>query len=85
MNPNHWDKSTEPVFHKREGIAYGPGHNSFTTAIDGSVWMIYHANEESGTGWMGRSIWLAPVTFDENGNPIFGQPEKSVEFPVALK
>ena len=85
MNPNHWKKSTEPVFQKREGIAYGPGHNSFTTAIDGSVWMVYHANLKSESGWLGRSVWLAPITFDKKGNPIFGQPETEVQFPVALK
>ena len=40
MNPDHWTKATSPVFQKEPGLAYGPGHNSFTTAIDGSVWMV---------------------------------------------
>ena len=82
MNVQHWNKASSPVFQKQYGTAFGPGHNSFTTAADGSVWMIYHANAQSGTGWKGRSIWLAPITFDENGVPIFGKPAKSVQLPV---
>ena len=85
MNPDHWKKSENAVFRKAPGLAYGPGHNSFTTAIDGSVWMIYHANLESGTGWGGRSVWIAPITFDENGDPQFGRPQSTVEFPVAIE
>ncbi len=85
LNPAHWEKSEKAVFHKRAGVAYGPGHNSFTTAIDGSIWMIYHANLVSGTGWNGRSIWIAPVTFDEDGTPDFGKPEESVKFPVGIQ
>ena len=85
LNPAHWEKSAQPVFSKRTGVAYGPGHCSFTTAIDGSVWMIYHANLQSGTGWEGRSVWISPVTFDEGGIPNFGQPEKEVQFPVGIK
>ena len=85
LDPNGWDKSVGPVFRKRTGVCYGPGHCSFTTAIDGSVWMIYHANLVSGTGWSGRSVWIAPVTFDENGNPDFGKPEKEVQLPVGIE
>lgn len=81
MNPAHWEKSTRPVFKKRPGVCYGPGHNSFCAAADGSVWMIYHANLVSGTGWGGRSVWIAPVTFQEDGTPDFGTPKKQVQFP----
>ena len=82
LNPAHWEKSSTAVFRKRGGVAYGPGHNSFTTALDGSVWMVYHANVESGTGWSGRSVWISPVTFDESGMPSFGKPEAEVLLPV---
>lgn len=84
LNPDHWEKSETPVFKQRKHVAYGPGHCSFTTACDGSVWMVYHANLVSGTGWDGRSVWLAPVTFDANGKPKFGQPSKRVSFPVSV-
>lgn len=85
LNTDHWEKSTSPVFRKQTGVCYGPGHCSFTTAVDGSVWMVYHGNLKSGTGWEGRSVWISPVTFDENGNPDFGKPEKEVQFPVGVE
>ena len=81
MNPDHWEKAERPVFKKRPGVCYGPGHNSFCQAPDGSVWMIYHGNLVSGTGWDGRSIWIAPVIFDEEGYPEFSVPKKEVQFP----
>ena len=40
MDPASWKKSESPVFEKRWAVCYGPGHASFTTAVDGSVWMI---------------------------------------------
>ncbi len=85
MDPAAWQKSEEPVFRARPDVAYGPGHCSFVTAVDGSTWMLYHANLESGTGWEGRSGWIAPVTFDEKGAPIFGYPQKTVKFPIAVE
>lgn len=50
--------------------------------MDGSVWMIYHGNQVSDTGWDGRSVRIAPVVFDDDGIPHFGQPEPEVLFPV---
>ena len=85
MDPASWKKSETPVFEKRWAVCYGPGHASFTTAIDGSVWMIFHGNLEMGTGWEGRSIWISPVTFDENGIPNFGAPQSEVSFPVGIE
>lgn len=85
LNPDHWEKSAEPVFEKKDGLAYGPGHCSFATAHDGSIWMIYHANQTSGSGWNGRSVWISPVLFDENGTPDFGEPTPEVTFPVPVK
>ncbi len=82
LNPASWEKSPEAVFSKRAGVAYGPGHPCFVTAPDGSIWMLYHANLTSGSGWEGRSGWIAPVTFAENGTPHFGQPENQIRFPL---
>lgn len=82
MNPEHWIKAEKPVFEKEENVAYGPGHCSFAPASDGSIWMIYHANITSGTGWSGRSIWIAPIEFAQDGTPIFGSPAKTVQFPT---
>ena len=85
MNPDHWEKESEPVFKKKAGLAYGPGHSSFAPAHDGSIWMIYHANQTSGSGWDGRSVWISPVLFDENGKPNFGEPTPEVTFPIPVK
>lgn len=85
LNPAHWEKSETPVFQKKDGLAYGPGHCSFATAHDGSIWMIYHANQTAGSGWDGRSVWISPVLFDENGTPNFGEPTPEVTFPVPVK
>lgn len=85
LNPDHWEKSETPVFQKKDGLAYGPGHCSFATAHDGSIWMIYHANQTSGSGWDGRSVWISPVLFDQNGTPDFGEPTPEVTFPVPVK
>ncbi len=85
LNAKSWRKSLQPVFRKKAETAYGPGHCSFTTAADGSTWMVYHANRESGTGWGGRSIWIAPVKFTPWGTPVFGAPEKQVQYPVGIK
>ena len=82
MDPASWTKESRPVFTRRTDVCYGPGHCSFSTAVDGSVWMIYHGNQVSDTGWDGRSVWIAPVTFDENGKPHFGRPEPEVLFPI---
>ncbi len=85
LDPSCWEKENTPVFQKKDGLAYGPGHASFARAHDGSMWMIYHANQTSGSGWKGRSVWIAPITFDQTGKPIFGQPEPEVTFPVPVK
>ncbi len=82
LDAESWSKSKLPVFRARAGVAYGPGHCCFTTAIDGSIWMLYHANLVSGTGWNGRNGWIAPVLWDEDGNPDFGKPSETVNFPV---
>ncbi len=81
MKAESWTKSTRPVFSMRAGVAYGPGHCSFAPAPDGSIFMIYHANLSKGTGWSGRSVWLQPIAWDEEGNPDFGRPSKEILFP----
>ncbi len=80
LSPSSWKKSSTPVFRKN-GTAYGPGHCSFTEAIDGSVMMFYHANLTSGTGWSGRSGWIQPIQWDEDGIPVFGAPSEKVSIP----
>lgn len=73
LNPADWRKAARPLFTKAE-TAYGPGHCSFTTSPDGTEdWIVYHANEISGSGWDGRSIRAQKFTWDGD-RPVFGTP-----------
>lgn len=72
LDPECWEKSEESVFQKTDKV-FGPGHCSFTTAEDGSTWIVYHANLVSGSGWSGRSIWTQPVAWDGD-ELILGEP-----------
>lgn len=66
-----WAKSPVAVFSKAE-TAYGPGHCSFVTS-GGVDYIVYHANEVSGTGWNGRSVRIQPFSY-RLGVPAFGRP-----------
>lgn len=83
LQPESWTKSPEPILSKSDTV-FGPGHCSFTTAADGSTWVLYHANQESGSGWSGRRGWTQKVTWDENNYPVLGKPvDAGVEMEVA--
>lgn len=56
-----WKKSDGPVLSKTQGI-YGPGHCSVTVDTEGVPVLVYHANNESGTGWSGRTIRVQRLT-----------------------
>ena len=75
MDADSWTKSDGPIFQKTDG-AYGPGHCSFVEAYDGTLWMVYHCNRVSGSGWGGRNAWIQPVSWDgetlDLGEPIKG-------------
>ncbi len=83
LDSNSWNKSRTPILSKNEK-AYGPGHCSLFKAEDGSYWIAYHANLESGTGWSGRSMRIQPLTF-KNGKPAVSKPMLEVDIPKAKK
>ncbi|WP_245970402.1 glycoside hydrolase family 43 protein [Pseudochryseolinea flava] len=76
MDPDSWVKDSQPVFSKLpEGQVYGPGHCSFFTSDDGTDWIVYHANPQTGQGCgNNRSIRMQPFSWDNNGKPFFGKP-----------
>ena len=79
-----WTKSADPVFEKT-GTCFGPGHCSFTTADDGSTWIVYHGNLVSGSGWGGRSVWTQPISWDGD-EPVLGSPigpKEELTLPLA--
>ncbi|MFZ6817939.1 family 43 glycosylhydrolase [Undibacterium sp. Ji22W] len=78
LDPTSWTKSVEPVFKTcYEHGVYGPGHNSFTEAEDGSVMLVYHARTY--TEIIGDPLWnpdrhtfVKRLQWDEQGMPVFG-------------
>ncbi len=84
LDASSWTKSDTSVFEKT-GTCFGPGHCSFTTADDGSTWIVYHGNLVSGSGWGGRSVWIQPISWDGD-EPVLGSPigpKEELTLPVA--
>lgn len=74
-----WTKSKDPVLTSSpEYNIYGPGHNSFTVAEDGSTdLLVYHARTytdiEGDPLWNpDRHTFVKPLLWDTNGMPVFG-------------
>jgi GH43 family beta-xylosidase len=83
MLATSWTKSSGCVVSKA-ATAYGPGHNSFTRSPDGlEDWLVYHANEISGSGYNGRSIRAQRFTWNADGRPNFGPPAATTT-PLAV-
>ena len=65
-----WTKTEHAVFEGTAQIS-GPGHCSVFMSPDGTeYWLAYHF--QSG----GRKLAVQQFTFDENGDPVFGEPIK---------
>jgi GH43 family beta-xylosidase len=80
LDPKSWVKSLAPVFASSDGNRiYGPGHNSFTTAADGSDVMFYHARSYRDIQGdplkdPNRHTRVQPVRWRDDGTPDFGVP-----------
>jgi GH43 family beta-xylosidase len=82
MDPNSWSKSKKPVFKTcYETGQYGPGHNSFTVAEDGSKdILVYHVRNY--TEIVGDPLYdpnrhtcAKEFAWNPDGTPNFGTPE----------
>ena len=73
-------KDDEPVLATNDAAA-GPGHCSLF-AVDGRVWMAYHAwtPGEIGGDLPGRALWLSEVTFAGDGSVTVVPP--TVDYPT---
>lgn len=66
LSADSWTKQADTIFSSSaQNSVYGPGHGTFTTAPDGSPWMIYHANLSTtvpaGSTWWGqRKVFAKP-------------------------
>ncbi len=67
LNSTNWKKHREPILQKDENRFFGPGHCSIVADEKGVMWLVFHANLESGTGWNGRSGWMYPIRINEDG------------------
>jgi GH43 family beta-xylosidase len=81
LNAASWTKSQEPVLKTDEAVkVFGPGHNSFTTTLDGkTVLMVYHARnykEIKGDPLHdpNRNARAQVVHWKGDGTPDFGNP-----------
>jgi len=81
LDPRRWTKSPQPVFRTDyEHKIFGPGHNSFTVAEDGTTdLLVYHARTY--TEIVGDPLWdpnrhtyVKPLKWDAHGMPVFGRP-----------
>jgi GH43 family beta-xylosidase len=77
LDPTSWTKAPEPVlqsFVGAEGAIYAPGQPSFVKSADGSEdWVIFHTSDNPVNGYTNRKAHAQQFTWDEQGNPVFGQ------------
>ncbi len=75
LNPNSWKQHPAPVFerHDANGV-FGPGHNGFFRAADGSDWIVYHGKTTADYTYRGRSTRVQPFAWKPDGTPNFGVP-----------
>ena len=84
MKKSNWEKHNEPIF-KAANEVYGVGHCFFFTTPDGATWISYHGMHTPDAGEAGRYMYIQPISFDEQGLPVLGEPlsrDTVIEYPV---
>lgn len=80
LERSSWTKSPDPIFTTNDATArFGPGHNSFTVAPDGTDVLVYHARDyKQITGDPlydpNRHTRVQKLYWHEDGTPLFGIP-----------
>jgi GH43 family beta-xylosidase len=80
LDARSWTKAPNPIFTTNaETRQFGPGHNSFTVAEDGSDVLVYHARDYRDiTGDPlfdpNRHTRVQKLYWNEDGTPAFGVP-----------
>ncbi|RRO20014.1 alpha-N-arabinofuranosidase [Saccharopolyspora rhizosphaerae] len=76
LDRRSWRKTPEPVFTTNPATGqYGPGHNSFTTAEDGTDVLVYHARPyDAEVGDVNRHARVQTFGWNHDGTPDFGVP-----------
>ncbi|MBQ9429487.1 MAG: glycoside hydrolase family 43 protein, partial [Clostridia bacterium] len=76
LNKTSWTKHDKAVFTGTASVI-SPGHCSVFLSPDGSqYWLAYHTSNKA----VGRAISIKRFTFDENGQPVLGQPTLGESF-----
>lgn len=79
MNLDNWKKHSQSVFAAANDV-YGVGHCSFFSSPDGSeTWIAYHGMPTPDAGEEGRYMYVQPISFDEQGLPVLGEPRSRAE------
>lgn len=80
LDRDSWTKTGPVMDEVIEGPnpVYAPGHTSNPVpSPDGSeTWFLYHAKTSASGGWSDRNIRLQPLTWAEDGTPIFPTPAR---------
>ena len=87
MKKSNWKKHGEPIF-KAANEVYGVGHCFFFDTPDGQTWISYHGMHTPDAGEPGRYMYIQPISFDEKGLPVLGEPlarDTVIEYPLAKK
>ncbi len=72
----NWTKRTSgPFFSRNTGVSaspYGTGHGAVVEALDGKLWLVFHANPTTETSteaswWARRMIYAQPITVMGSG------------------
>jgi GH43 family beta-xylosidase len=75
LDPKSWQQHPTPVFERNDANGvFGPGHNGFFRASDGSDWIVYHGKTVSNYTYRSRSTRVQPFTWNPDGTPNFGTP-----------
>lgn len=90
LDPKSWTKSAQPVLKSSAATGqYGPGHNSFTTSVDGKTdILVYHArNYRDIVGDPlrdpNRATRAQAIRWRADGLPDFGEPVADMRVPDA--
>ena len=84
MKKSNWKKHNEPIF-KAANEVYGVGHCFFFDTPDGKTWISYHGMHTPDAGEAGRYMYIQPISFDEQGMPLLGEPlsrDTVIEYPL---
>ncbi|RMI12781.1 glycoside hydrolase family 43 protein [Cellulomonas triticagri] len=75
-----WSKPSEEPLMRSSAEAAGPGHGTVVTTPGGD-WYVHHAwpPDAVGAAYPGRQMWLTPLTWTAQGEPVLDGPTTVVD------